>query len=197
MENVRVKPHEIWAFFKSHREELESKLILIANNEEYGVVIYLSETSGLPQIVVYMDDSQVYEESCVNEKDCEKTVAEIYEDYLTSRVLDTVLDEPTGKNEDRALMEQDMRVSEREDELSDAVTEMLFTVLGDDYYPLSDDVEEITEDLKDHLCEYLFRKYGINIYRPMYLEDENGDEFFEEYPYDCMEFNDPDNPVYK
>ena len=31
----------------------------------------------------------------------------------------------------------------------------------------------------------------------MILEDENGEEFFEEYPYDCMEFDDPDNPVYE
>lgn len=61
----------------------------------------------------------------------------------------------------------------------------------------ADESFEIAEDVLDHMCEYLYRKYGISARRPMILEDENGEEFFEEYPYECMEFDDPDNPVYE
>lgn len=197
MENVRVKPHEVWGYFNQHREELSSKLVLIASNEEYGVSIYLSEEGNLPQIIVFMDDNQVYDEECVSAHDCANTATEIYEKYLTHKVLDTAIGEPGGSVEDRTLMEQDMMVDEREDELDSAVYEMLLTILGDDFYPLGSDLDEIADDVKEHLCEYLYRKHGIGIYRPMYLEDEDGDEFFEEYPYDCMEFDDPDNPVYE
>ena len=55
---------------------------------------------------------------------------------------------------------------------------------------------EIAQDVLDHICEYLYRKHDISSRRPMILEDENGEEFFEEFPYECMEFDDPDNPVY-
>jgi hypothetical protein len=41
------------------------------------------------------------------------------------------------------------------------------------------------------------RKWGLMIRRPMFLEDEAGEEFFEEFPYDCIEFEDEDNPIYK
>mgnify|MGYP000833253049 CR=1 FL=1 len=38
---------------------------------------------------------------------------------------------------------------------------------------------------------------GISIYRPMYLEDaDTGEDYFTEYPYDDMVFED-DNPIYK
>ena len=43
--------------------------------------------------------------------------------------------------------------------------------------------------LKDHVCEWLYQECRLSVNRPMFLEDENGDEFYEEFPYDCMEFD--------
>ena len=56
---------------------------------------------------------------------------------------------------------------------------------------------EVYDDLKEHFLEYMARKWGLVIHRPMFLEDENGEEFYEDYPYDCIEFEDEDNPIYK
>ena len=90
-------------------------------------------------------------------------------------------------------------IAERELELDDAVSMLLDTVIEEDVAMfLGPEADEICEDIKDHILEYLYRKHGISTRRPMVLEDtETGEDFFEEYPYEHMEFEDEDNPMYK
>ena len=194
MEQIKVKPHEIWDYFQQNRSEMANRLHLIAGNWEYGTSIYVTETNGLPEIVVFMDNSVVEEESCATAADCREIAEDLYETYLTVKAVSAALKD--NRCSER-LMDQDLMIDEREDELDSAFDDLLLIILGDDFYPLHDEIDEIKEDLKDHVCEYLARKFGIDLYRPMYLEDESGMEFFEERPYDCMEFTDPDNPIYK
>ena len=33
-------------------------------------------------------------------------------------------------------------------------------------------------------------EHGISVFRPMMLEDEDGEEFYDEYPYDLLTFED-------
>ena len=100
--------------------------------------------------------------------------------------------------EDSRLDQEDM-ISERELELDEAISLLLDTVLEEDAVMFfGTETDEVCEDLKDHILEYLYRKHGISVRRPMVLEDtETGEEFFEEYPYDSMVFEDEDNPLYK
>ena len=89
-------------------------------------------------------------------------------------------------------------ITEREDELDQAVMDFLATVLGEGFYDLdSDSNGEIVEDCKEHFLEYIARKFSISIYRPMYLEDEDGTDFYTDTPYENMVFDDEDNPIYK
>ena len=90
--------------------------------------------------------------------------------------------------------DEQMLIDEREEEIDAAVRDLVNIVSVTGCYNLTD---EAVDDLKDHFLEYMHRKLGISIYRPMYLEDaDTGEDYFTEYPYDDMVFED-DNPIYK
>ena len=207
---IHYEADTVWSFFQKEKEKLRSAMKEIAENPEYDVVIYITEedrgTLMFPNFVVLMDGSVLYEEAAVNENDCEQTCKKIYYEYLTEeRLINKVIEADMGESngntfdEEEEEEDQEAEIEERESDLNDAVKNFIADVLCD---PLSsfvgkDEAEEIYEDFKEHALEYLARKWELSIYRPMILEDEDGEEFFEEYPYDVMEYDDPWNPLYK
>ena len=197
---IVVQPSEVWdAYLTDEGPYLQSHEKEIAENQEYGAVIYLSEENGHPQIRVYLDDALVYEEICYTKEKCEQVCNMVYEEYLTEKVVNhasghtptitsALKDGPDAPLNKRA---EQMEIDAREEELQEAFCEFLAVLIDQDIY---DPV--MVEDVLDHTIEYMARKYDISIYRPMYLEDKDG-EFFEEDPYECMEYDDPDNPLYQ
>ena len=205
---ILVEAWDVWKVFYQNLDDLRTHLKRIAENTEYGVVIYVTEEDNLPSIQVYIDDNVFYTEECVNERDCTSTVRKIYEDYLTQTVIDKIVernreeaqDEMTDEDDDYDSYTQDeleMEIDEREGEIDIALGDLLETVCDADIRTFCDNADEIMEDCKEHFLEYLFLKWGFEIRRPMILEDEHGVEFYEEFPYDCIEFEDADNPIYK
>lgn len=192
MQKITVNASDVWNYFQKHKEELEGTEHIIAENEEYGVEISLSAEHGLPCFIVTADGYQYAEERAVSASDCKETVEMLYEDYLTESFVD-------GELCEESRIDQEDEIAERELELDDAFTMLLDTLIEDDLGLLfGAEADEILEDIKDHTLEYLYRKHGISVRRPMVLEDEgNGEDFFEEYPYDSMVFEDDDNPLYK
>lgn len=191
---ITVSASDIWGYFQDNIEDLKSHMHQIADNSEYGVEIYITDDCGLPSIVVTADDAQVYDETAVNEHDCQKTVEKIYDEYLTSKIIETL-----AMDDDKlsALEIEDM-IDERESELDAAVYEFVITAIQGAYFDdYTSDFDDICEDLKEHFLEYMARKHGLPIYRPMMLEYEDGTEEMSEYPYEDMEFDDPNNPLYK
>jgi len=208
LKTVIVQPWDVWDVFFKNLPELRSHLKRIAENTEYGVVIYVTEEDNLPDIQVYVDDDLLYSEECVSEDDCAKTVGKIYEDYLTSNVIDKIIESARDDEEPQEEMtdedyeeyaheEIEKEIEEREDEIDVALCDLLETVCDADIRTFCDNAEEIMEDCKEHFLEYLYLKWGFEIRRPMFLEDEHGVEFYEEFPYDCIEFEDADDPIYK
>lgn len=192
---ITIPASDVWSYFQDKREDLKSHMHQIAGNSEYGVEIYITEDCGLPSIVVTADDVQVYDETAVNEHDCQKTVENIYDEYLTSKAIEALSEE--DDDELTALEIEDM-IDERESELDTAVYEFVMTAIQDAYYDdYTSDLDDICDDLKEHFLEYMARKHGLPVYRPMMLEYEDGTEEMSEYPYEDMEFEDPDNPLYK
>lgn len=208
MKTVIVQPWDVWDVFFKNLPALRTHLKRIAENLEYGVVIYVTEEDNLPEIQVYVDDDLLYSEGCVSEDDCTKTAGKIYEDYLTSNVIDKIIEstqqdeEPQEETTDDdyegyAHEELEQEIEEREEEIDIALSDLMETVCDADISTFCDNAEEIMEDCKEHFLEYLYLKWGFEIRRPMFLEDEHGVEFYEEFPYDCIEFEDADNPIYK
>jgi len=198
---IHYQPDDIWGIFQSEKDKLRTTMKEIAENPEYDITIFLTETDRgdqmLPNIVVYMDGSQLYEEAAINESDCSQTVGKIYYEYLVvERVVNNVIasssEEEDESDEDDVQDDIDMR----EAELDDAVFNFLTNILDSPLECITEESDEIYEDFKEHALEYLARKWDLKIYRPMILEDESGEEFLEEYPYEVMEYDDPDNPLY-
>lgn len=198
-ENIIVKPNEVWKYFFK-REPTESTF-LIAERPEYGIAIYLTEsfnTYGIPSIKVESDDVVIYSEDIINEKDCERTVKEIYDKYLSDQVFSLLAESETEDLLEIGHPEIAEAIEGRETEISDCICDMLNVILDDglDYLD-SDESAELIEDIKDHICEYIYLKWGLEIYRPMIVEYEDGKEEFLKYPYSKLEFEDQDSPVYK
>ena len=186
---------DVWVVFQQNKEELRNGMRMIAENPEYGVTVHITaERRGkdyLPDIIVYMDDDEVYSEAVVNEHDCTHTVQRIYDEYLDDEaIVNRMIEE--NRNELAELRQQEDDIEQREGELFDAASDMLDIFLNEklDRIVGYQEADEIVEDVMDHICEYLFREHGLSVYRPMVLEDDDGEEFFEEFPYDCMEFDD-------
>lgn len=194
MKLINYEPHEIWELFQKDKPYLRAHMKVIAENPEFDVVIYVTveeqKSSIFPNIVVCMEDSEIYSELAVNKVDCEHTVQKIYDEYLSEeRLIDRLIEQETAKAEEE---EKDQQIEEREMELFDAVNDLLDVFLNENLQKLVgyEEADRITEDITDRLCEYLYEEHGLSCFRPMMLEDEDGEEFFEEFPYDCMIFDD-------
>ena len=201
MEHIILAADKVWDYYCVHKEELKTSQHKIAENADFGVEIYLTEDGKWAEIDVYCDDSPVYSESMLSYRDCCDTVKRIYGKYLSSNIVSALPAAAPAKKsevkEEPSRVDLEDAIQEREDELSDAVIAFLRDTVGESLEWCSLEFDEMCDDLKEHFLEYIARKYGVDVYRPMFLVDEKGEEFFVEYPYDNMIFDDPDNPIYK
>lgn len=200
MRKIIIAPRELWDFLKKQDDagELKTAMYLIASNDEFGVDIYVTEEDAY-YIVIEADGYEVDREEIINAADAERTCSKIYEDYLTENAVGILsgLGELNDEPDEWDLRETaSEKIEDRESELSDAVVAFISDVLGEETFIDECDFDEVVEDCKDHFLEYLARKHDFDIYRPMILEDEDGENFFEEYPYRCMVFEDEDNPIW-
>ena len=172
--NVIVAPADVWAYFHAHKSELSTQMYLIAEGNDGKIGIYISEQDGDPYFVV---------ENCNEIIDEDTAARELYSQHLGYNELDMSADSDIEKE----------IIEEREDEITVLFQNLLFDLLVDTAN--EDIIDDIVEDVKEHTLEYIARKHSIPIYRPMYLEGEDGEDFYSEYPYEEMIFEDC-NPIY-
>lgn len=201
MQNIDVTASEIWDYCLNHQEALSRNKHLMAENPDYGMEVWLTMINGSPELIVECDGNEIYREDILNEKDAKRTADRIYEDYLSIKAIETLTDDGnTTVYEDTTVYVEDEEddeqslIDEREDEIELSVRDFVSVVSDTGCYNIED---EVIDDLKEHFLEYMYRKWGIGIYRPMYLEDaDTGEDYFTEYPYDDLVYED-DNPIYK
>lgn len=190
MVRINVQAADTWKYLQDHAEELDETMVVIGSDSETGVAIYITKHDEYAQFVVMADDMVECEDFGVSESDCEKTVSKLYETYLYNYVNSTL----SAKADDDG---RDEEIEMRDIQLQNAIEDFLDIAIEDSDVTRGMNVHEYTEmvdDLKEHFLEYMYRRWGLLIYRPMYLEDEKGETFFEEYPYQCLEFDDA--PLY-
>lgn len=194
MGTVYLSPDKVWDYYMGHRNELRYSEKLIADNPEYGINIVITGfMQGYCTVVVSADDTSIYEEDVNCARDCEGVVRMLYDDYLSVGAIE-LLDtwdndnkkdkEHSGDEKFDALVEKN-EIEVREAELDDAIWMLVETAVDHDM----DFNQNMCDDIKEHILEYMWKKHKIAIYRPMYLVDENNEQFFEEYPYECMVFD--------
>lgn len=179
---ITVAPSDVWGYFYANKDKFGSDMYLIAESDDGLTGIYIAEQDGDPQFIVEDCNEVIDEDMAITKTSCEETARRLYSEYLGYDEYDMSKD---AENE-QGLIE------EREDELSVMFENLLFDLLP---HTSEDTLNEISEDVKEHTLEYIARKFGLPIYRPMYLTDENGEDFFSEYPYEEMVFEDY-NPIY-
>ena len=191
MKKVVCEANAVWNFFQKNKTKLLTGAEIIATNDEFEVVIYLTaeeqKTGVYPRIEVFIEDSDVYSEVAADERDCEQTVKKIYCDYLTTEnLINRIIREAEKEPEF-----DELAAEERDLELDDAVDAMLEVFLNSRIDKLVgySEADKIRCEIVDKLCEYLYLECDLSVYRPTILEDESGEEFFAEYPYECMIFD--------
>jgi len=200
-EKIIIEASDVWEYAQHHRSELNEEAHVIAENEDFGIEICISIDRYYPVITVSADNIEIYEESIFSQFSSSKIVSEVYETYLTTSYVTSVSEksdeDSAGDNIDKGdLVDEEELIVERELELDDAIENFLSVVDPEAVTSMkADEFEKLKEDVKDHFLEYLARKHNLQIYRPMYLEYDDGDEF-ELYPYDNMVFEDETNPIY-
>lgn len=196
MQEIIIEPCRLWGYIQEQdkHSELDGVMCEIAKNEEYGIAVYITRDGKNDRysILVEADDMEIFSDYIYDKEDAEETCNMVYDNYLTDKVFELFFE-----SEDDTTLSQEDKIELREEELDESVTSFIMDVLGGDTYFDSVDFDDIVKDCKEHFLEYMARKHGFEIYRPMILEDENGEDFFEEYPYECMEFDDEDNPIYQ
>ena len=186
--SIFVKPEDVYDYFEDYIKEYgtDANSEVIAEDLDNDVSILLTESfDGSPFFEVWSEGDCIFDATALSAEECEELALMIYMNYIDDYYVQ-ILHENTEE------VENDIGIRNNEEELDLAVEEFLSVVCPQFGYN-----EDELEDIKDHFLEYLARKYDCEIHRPMYLEDENGEDFYTEYPYRQMLFDDPDNPVYK
>lgn len=187
-------PTELWGHYRQNQSEFHNLLVLIAKHPNYGIYIYATCECGQFKVEVHADDIMIYDEEIFHEQDCIRTITHVYDEYLSDNVS-SFLPDKDDEDDTSENSAEDEEIEIREEEIECLFEDMLIGLLGTLNLRNLDD--EVVEDIREHTLEYMTRKHKIKIYRPMWLEDEDGEDFYEEYPYECMEFEDKDNPLYK
>lgn len=181
MRDIILEPSEVWGYFQRNAGKLQSSYHLIASNDEYGAEIYVSADSyGEAQIIAELDGDRMETTVVSNAEECEKVCHSVYDDYLTPSAVSTAT-----QAEDKEI-DREFLIEAREQELDDATYNFLMDVLEE----YQDNMDELVETAKEHFLEFMAREMKLPIYRPMHLEDEDGEEFFSEYPYENMIYDD-------
>lgn len=173
---VYVTPSEAWQFFEES-EGMEFITQTLAEDFDAGVEIAMVSHYGQPNVMVLIDGEPFVEDVCCDAQDLRETLENYYDEYLSGDDVDELELDP--------LTDEEFEIMAREEELSAAFYDLLDVILGRKEEGHLNGA--LCEELKDLVCEHLAKEHSLAIYRPMFLEDENGEEFFEEYPYDCMD----------
>ncbi len=196
-ENVKIylPADKLWNFYIENREQCKNKMILIAENTETEYAVYVTEENDMLTVSVCKGSTDPeYEEYIVNRDDCMATARKLFYRYLFPvTIVDEkaiASDESLNENtkDDDCFSKQDMEdeIYAREDELRLALADFLEAVLQD--YRNGTDLldsygEDFAEDVLDHFLGYLATEHGVDVYRPMFVFDEDNDsETFIEYP---------------
>lgn len=171
--------NSIWDLFCENRDRLSKELVLIAEDDELGLEVCVTEENGALLFVV-LDGGQIeFKGSRYDRTSSEATLQFIYDSFFKSSKTES---EEVNVSRD----DYEDKIYEREDELYLAAADFLSVLLcKDDPFEVQDlHGEEFIDEFVDYICEYLRNECGISVYRPVIIDLDDGTEEFEDYPYD-------------
>lgn len=197
---VYVPAGDVWSFFQSNIDRLKNEMVAIAENEDTKYAVYLTEDKGYPSFSVCKGDSKAeYEEGAISKSDCTETAKRCYVRFLFPIVVNNEKGFPKSSfaeledEDDTTEQDRQDNVYVREDELQFAMCDFLKVALNLDCDPaeiMNECGMGLVTDVLDYVLEYIGFELGLEVYRPMFLTDEeSGSEIYTEYPYDASAEN--------
>lgn len=198
MQKIVYDPEEIYEVFQEEKLDIANHRLLVAENDDFQIFLDCMASKSLEYIGMMVIESEGYiieEDFFDDEKECNSIFEKAYINYiLTETVVEKAKEE---ENVYDTIYDKDGKlntfyvdeIEQREGDLSLAVVNFIDAISDTQMsYALTD--EEVDE-IKDHFIEYLYRKFGLSIFRPMEIVMDNGDEVYEEYPYPKLRFENP------
>lgn len=191
---INVKPGEVWMFYQRNASQLTEQMVSIAENEDTGTTVYLTEDSGMPHLVVADNNEKtIHEEHLVSQADAEHSAKKIFEKYIVP------IDSTEEDDEDEEITRSDMEdaIYEREDEILMAFEDFLEVLMEEDRDVLYDGYHDKQfDELLNKVVRLIATESCVRVRRPMFLIDEvTGLEVYAEYPYEEYDFDDDEIEV--
>jgi len=167
---ILVEAEKLWNYCMEKRDYLTYNFEKVAESPDTQTEVMVAVDGSAVMLSVVSDGYTVHETDVYTPDECEEAAASIYKVYIECD------EEP---NVDNAA------ISDNEDILSDAVYEFMQTLLDMTPQAVEALVAQYKDDILDGFIASLSKYPEImrNIYRPMILEDESGNELYTAFPY--------------
>lgn len=198
MQKIVYDPEEIYEVFQEEKLDIANHRLLVAENDYFQIFLDCMASKSLEYIGMMVIESEGYiieEDFFEDEKECNDIFEKAYINYILTETVVEKAEEEENVND--TIYDKDGKlniayvdeIEQREGDLTLAVINFIDAISDTQMsYALTD--EEV-EEIKDHFIEYLYRKFGLSIFRPMEIVMDNGDEVYEEYPYPKLRFENP------
>lgn len=187
---INLEADQVWSYALTYLDELQSCPYTIATDSHACCEIKLKVVDDQPMIIVLICGEIEEEYYPVDEDECIEILQDVFWEYLDEYSISFGKATTSVSNASSILDENEDEldeIDERESELIEAIDEFIGVAVPN-MFDFDEPVDEIYNDLIDIICEYLYRERNISVYRPMYLESDDGNKEFHEYPYANMEF---------
>ncbi|MCD8376441.1 MAG: hypothetical protein LUD69_05810 [Oscillospiraceae bacterium] len=186
---ILVEPSKVWRFYLDELEKTDQVDETLAENSDYGFEIVIVGRSPIGATVEVVADGIVSRTESVDAFDCYEVVEGLYETYMSKDVSGILAEEDEKEQAGNfdgpdSMIKKLDEIDQREEELDFAIYEMLEIFMPDISCDIDGYGTDVYGQLKDLICEWLYKEHGISVYRPMFLVDEDGVESYEEYPYE-------------
>lgn len=188
-----IEPKDAYNYVQSafRNGELREELDVLTLASEDDVHVYACNNRGFVGLYVFRDvDMLKYEDSYTelfhDESECNEQDREMFE-YVLECIYHRYLADDGRPEEDEYYDEDEYDgisyperidiIESREEDIALAFDEFL-SVISPEFY--GDECDNMLNDV----LALLAGKYGADIYRPMFVQTEDGDVVYTEYPYD-------------
>lgn len=189
MKRIIFDADSVWNYHQGNKHILEDNTFLIAENDEYGVEIYLTSDGQYPQFNVIVDDTLQYCDFAMSIEDCRATLNEIYDDYLTENIIQNAINAEIDESTDHCSnsdSDEDIiaeTIKSREGQLVAAMLDFLIEAMDSDDAVSDSDFWEKLRDCLEHTLKYISDK-GFLVFRPTLVKDEEtGKVSLVDFPY--------------
>ena len=205
---LHLSTPEIWWHFFENVDRLQDSEDCIAEDKDKGMSLWITAITVFPQLVLYHNETPVLYRIVRSQEECNNWAVYL----ITKFVAGVDMDKPVEEDEKPKIIDLPMKreetepvevpseeyseeeeeqkildtIYEREDDLNQAMGDLLAVVLCEDDIIAVKELygPEFVSEAVDDFLQYLADTHNVSVYRPTLETDpETGEEILKEYPY--------------